>query len=147
MTDHQRHTITAHMPNLLAVPTHNVPETTTRTPITAATWAATVIATRAALRAVPSHMACHIARVANRIVEAITRQVAGFPTVLTSLVVCTVSSDVALFVAVVAESHVARWHLRSGAFPRTVAGFPTRVADPLVRAVSGHVPGLSTVPT
>lgn len=67
------------------------------------------------------------------------------PAVPTGLVVGTVSCYVALLEAVIAQPQIARWQLRSCAGSGTVSCLPTSVADALIRTVSSHVAGFSTV--
>lgn len=137
------HTLTAHMTHLLAVSTHDVPETTSAAAPPAAA-AATSLSHDIAFRTLPSHMPRYVAHVADWLIRAITCQVASFPTVVACLLIRTVSCNVPLLVAVVTQPQVAR---RSGAFSGNMSSLTTCVADAFIRTVAGRVARLTAVPT
>lgn len=87
------------MTQLLAVPTYNVSEPTAARPTTP-------VSQNVSLGTLSSHMPRNIAEVAYRIIATIACQVTCFPTVVASLVICAVSSNMALLVAVIAQPQV-----------------------------------------
>lgn len=97
--------------------------------------------------ALPGDMPGHIACVAYGIVWTIACQVTCLPTIVASLLVSAVGSNMSLLVAVVAQSHIPWWHCRSCALSSTVSGLTTGVADALIGAVASHVARLPAVPT
>lgn len=108
VTDHQRaHAIPAHMTQLLAVPAYNIAVTTTTS--TTTTTTTTPLSNNVGFWALPSYMPSYIAHVADGIVWTITCQVARLPTIVACLFVCTVSCNMTLLVAVVAQPQVPRW--------------------------------------
>lgn len=131
------------MTHLITVPTNHIAVTATAT--TEATTTSTTGPNHITLWALTGHMTRYIAQVANRLVLTVPGQVACLPAVFACLIVCTISSKMALFVTVVAESQVTGRQLRVGALSSTVARFATGVADALVRAAARHVAWLSTV--
>lgn len=140
--NHNRnHAIPAHMAWLVAAPTYNVSIAITTTA------AATPLLDKIAPWAFSRHMPGNITRVADRFVCAITCKMTRLPTVLARLIVCTLNRDMALLEAVIAQPYVARWHWGSCAVSSTVPCLAASVADALIWTVSGHVTGLSTVPT
>ncbi|KAK2392882.1 zinc finger protein GIS2 [Trifolium repens] len=91
-------------------------------------------------------MSRNIAQVANGIIWTITCQVPCFPTVIASLLIGTFNSNVALLIAVVAQSQVPWRHLRSCALPSTVSCFTTGVANSLIWTSARHVARFFTIP-
>lgn len=129
------------MTHLLAIPTHDIPITTTST-----AGPASSLVHRIALGALPSNMARYIAQVAYRIVVAVTSKVTSLPTILARLVIGAVSCYVTLLVAVIAQPQVTRCLWWGAAVSSTVARLSTGVADALIWAVSSHVTRFSAVP-
>lgn len=143
VTDHQgAHAIPAHVPQLMAVPTNNISITMT----TAATPTTSPLSNSVGFRTLSSNMPGHIACVAYGIVWTITCQVTCFPAIVTSLLVRTVGSKMTLLIAVVAQSHVPRWHCWCRTLSSTMPSLTTRVADALVWAVASHVASFPAVP-
>lgn len=68
---------------------------------------------------------------------AIASKVTSLPTIFARLVICTVSSNMALLEAVVAQPQVTRWHWGSGAVSGAVARLAASVADALIRTTPG----------
>lgn len=82
-------------------------------------------------------MARYVAEVADGLVRAISSQMAGLPAIVAGFFVGAVGGDVALLVAVVAESQIARRKFRVRALSCTVARLPAGVADAFVGALAG----------
>lgn len=104
VTYHQgAHAIPAHMTQLLAVSAYNIAVTTTANTTT------TPLCNSVVFWALSGHMTSYIAQVADRIVWTVTCQVARLPTIITCLFICTVSCNMTLLIAVVAQPQVPRW--------------------------------------
>ena len=103
VTDHQgTHAIPTHMTQLLAVSAYNIAVTTTAN-------STTPLCNSVGFWALSGHMTSYIAQIADRIVWTITCQMAGLPTIVTCLFICTVGCNMTLLIAVVAQPQVPRW--------------------------------------
>lgn len=134
------HAISAHMTKLLAVATHYVSKTT------ATCSTSSPFSMRVAFGALSSNMPGYVARVADGVIRTFTCQVTGLPTVIACLIVCAVSSNMTLLIAVVAESQVPRWHRRSRALSRSVSSLTAGMADAFIWATASHVAWFAAVP-
>ncbi|GAB2267655.1 hypothetical protein Dimus_002638 [Dionaea muscipula] len=88
-----------------------------------------------------------IAQVANWIVETIPCQVTCPPAIVASSVIRALSGKVALLFAVVAQSHITRWHGRSGTVMGFMTGLATSVAHAFLSAAASCVTRFTAVPT
>ena len=141
VADHQSaHAIPAHMTRLVAGPTYNVSISA------AAASPTTPFFNNSGLGAFSSHMPRNITQVADVFILAITCTVTCLPTVLACLVIGTVSCNMTLLEAVIAQPQITRWQLGGCAVSSTVPCLTTGVADALIWTVSGRVTRLSTVP-
>lgn len=70
----------------------------------------------------------------------------GLPAIVAGFLVGAIDGDVALLVAVVAESQITWWKLRIWTISRAVAGLAAGVADAFIWALAGHMARLLAVP-
>lgn len=91
-------------------------------------------------------MARHIAKIAHRVVGALTGQVSWLAAIVAGLVIGAVSCDMTWSVTVVAEPGIEGGQPRTRAITRQVTCLVTVVADWLIAAFIGHVPRLLAVP-
>jgi hypothetical protein len=156
VADHEgtSHAVTAHMANLVAGTTDDVPEAATEGSTTPTEWSAgstegrwhTPLTQCIRLGALTGQMTSNIAQVANRIIGAVAGNMATLPTVVAGLLIGAFLMKMTWFVAVAAKDHFSRWHWRSSAVSCNVARLAAVTAYPFIWAAVSHVARLFAVP-
>lgn len=145
---HWTHTVSAHVANLIASPANYIPvpcKTTRPTPSRKNMCAPSRNNIR--LGAISSHMTWYVAKIADRLIWAVTSKVASISTIVASLFICAIYSKMTLLVAVIAKLNIARWETGSCALPSTMPCLAASMTDTFVRTVTSHVSWFSTIPT
>jgi hypothetical protein len=91
-------------------------------------------------------MASNIAQVANRIIGAVTGNMAALPAIVAGLLIGAFLTKVPWFVAVAAKDHFSWRHWWSSAVSCNVARLATVTAYPFIWAAVSHVARLLAVP-